>query len=378
MLQPLGLRIFFPRRFHGVEIRGGLLHEQVPDSRLQRASARVRTDRFADGWHASRIHCFTLRGNDPEELRQSPCARVRCSLSHSSLFPASLFRRNDRQKLRRLVHMDVLLSWPSSADDAGQAISSFTTVPTRLSSDFAWVLTWVRSAQSLSAPTFLSARKKPLGGLLTTSPVHTASAGDVSLAPVEHGPYAQATSIKRADRERLNGHRGKVVWFTGLSGAGKSTIADALEAALHAQGRHTYLLDGDPLRQGLNRDLGFSAADRAENTRRAAEVAKLMTDAGLIVMAAFISPFRREREVARELIGPERFFEVFVDTPLATCERRDPKGLYRKARQGLIRNMTGIDSPYEAPEHPQLAVTPGEPVDQVVRRLVAMLEGADR
>ncbi len=169
--------------------------------------------------------------------------------------------------------------------------------------------------------------------------------------------HRQALSITRTDRERLNGHKGKVIWFTGLSGSGKSTIANALEKELHAQGKRTYILDGDNIRQGLNKDLGFTDADRVENIRRVAEVAKLMMDAGLIVMTAFISPFRAEREMARELIGKENFIEVFVDTPLDVCEQRDPKGLYKKARSGQLPNMTGINSPYEPPLHPDHIVS---------------------
>ncbi len=164
--------------------------------------------------------------------------------------------------------------------------------------------------------------------------------------------HRQALSISREDREHLNGHKGKVIWFTGLSGSGKSTIANALEKELHAQGKRTYILDGDNIRQGLNKDLGFTDADRVENIRRVAEVAKLMMDAGLIVMTAFISPFRAEREMARELIGTDNFVEVFVDTPLDVCEQRDPKGLYKKARSGQLPNMTGINSPYEPPLNP--------------------------
>jgi bifunctional enzyme CysN/CysC len=155
----------------------------------------------------------------------------------------------------------------------------------------------------------------------------------------------------------MNGHKGRVVWLTGLSGSGKSTLANALEVALQARGQRTFLLDGDNIRQGLNRDLGFTEADRVENIRRIAEVAKLMLDAGLVVLTAFISPFRREREMARELIGADHFVEVFVDTPLAVCEQRDVKGRYKKARKGLIPNFTGVSSPYEAPERPQLAVS---------------------
>jgi bifunctional enzyme CysN/CysC len=162
--------------------------------------------------------------------------------------------------------------------------------------------------------------------------------------------HKQALSITRTDRERLNGHKGKVVWFTGLSGSGKSTLANALEIELQSRGMRTYILDGDNIRQGLNKDLGFTDADRVENIRRIAEVAKLMMDAGLIVMTAFISPFKREREMARELIGIENFMEVYVNTSLEVCEQRDVKGLYKQARMGKIPNMTGINSPYELPD----------------------------
>ena len=161
--------------------------------------------------------------------------------------------------------------------------------------------------------------------------------------------HRQALSITRAARERMNGHAGKVVWFTGLSGSGKSTLANALEVALHAKGMRTYILDGDNVRHGLNKDLGFTDADRVENIRRIAEVAKLMVDAGMIVLTAFISPFRQERQAAQELIGAANFIEVHVSTPLAVCEQRDVKGLYQQARAGKIPNMTGINSPYEAP-----------------------------
>ncbi|MCK9513285.1 MAG: sulfate adenylyltransferase subunit CysN [Pigmentiphaga sp.] len=161
--------------------------------------------------------------------------------------------------------------------------------------------------------------------------------------------HSQALTITREHRERQNGHRGKVVWFTGLSGSGKSTLANALEVALYQQGKKTYILDGDNIRHGLNKDLGFTEADRVENIRRVAEVAKLMMDSGLIVLTAFISPYQREREMARELIGTENFIEVYVSTPLEICEQRDVKGLYRKARQGEIPNMTGVNSPYEPP-----------------------------
>ena len=168
--------------------------------------------------------------------------------------------------------------------------------------------------------------------------------------------FPQALNLSRQHREKLKGHTGKVIWFTGLSGSGKSTLANALEQALHQQGKHTYILDGDNIRSGLCSDLGFSDADRVENIRRIAEVARLMMDAGLIVMTAFISPFRAERDMARELIGADNFIEVYVNTPLAVCETRDPKGLYKKARAGLISNMTGINSAYEAPEAPELTI----------------------
>ena len=182
--------------------------------------------------------------------------------------------------------------------------------------------------------------------------------------------------INKASRARRHGHRPAILWFTGLSGAGKSTIATFVEQALHDRGAHTYLLDGDALRTGLNRDLGFTAADRVENMRRAGEVARLFTDAGLIVVCAFISPFRAERRMIRELVEPGEFVEIFVSTPLDECMRRDPKGLYARARAGEIPNFTGIDSPYEPPEHPELvldttAMTPQAAVQQVLAYLAA-------
>ena len=183
-------------------------------------------------------------------------------------------------------------------------------------------------------------------------------------------------STKRADRERLNGHTGSLVWLTGLSGAGKSTIAVALEELLHANGVHTYLLDGDELRQGLNRDLGFTPEDRVENIRRAGEVARLMVDAGLVVIAAFISPYRADRAMVRERFAPNDFFEVFVDTPLAVCEQRDPKGLYVRARAGEIPNFTGISAPYEEPESPELRIdTANCSAEAAASRIAALLLG---
>lgn len=182
----------------------------------------------------------------------------------------------------------------------------------------------------------------------------------------------QALTIDRSARAKALQQKPLCLWFTGLSGSGKSTLANLLEQRLHGMGRHTYVLDGDNIRQGLNRDLGFADADRVENIRRVAEVARLMVDAGLITIVAFISPFRSERQMARNLFAPGEFIEIFVDTPLEVCERRDPKGLYRKARDGHLKNFTGIDSAYEAPEQADLRLAttsalPGELVDQVLR-----------
>ncbi len=196
-------------------------------------------------------------------------------------------------------------------------------------------------------------RSKTLGSFIL---VDRESQSTVAAGMMGHGlrraqnVHRQALTVARHDRERLNAHKGRVVWFTGLSGSGKSTLANALEVALHAQGVRTYTLDGDNVRQGLNRDLGFTPADRVENIRRIAEVARLMMDAGLVVLTAFISPYKRERAMARDLIGAENLVEVYVNTPLAVCEQRDVKGLYQKAREGKIPNMTGVNSPYEAPE----------------------------
>ena len=166
----------------------------------------------------------------------------------------------------------------------------------------------------------------------------------------------QALDVDRRARARIKGQRACVIWLTGLSGAGKSTIANAVEKRLHALGCHTYMLDGDNVRRGLNQDLGFSVADRVENIRRVSEVARLLTDAGLIVLVSLISPFRAERRKARALMAAGEFYEVFVDAPLEVAEARDPKGLYRKARRGELRDFTGLDSPYEVPERPEMRI----------------------
>ncbi len=163
-------------------------------------------------------------------------------------------------------------------------------------------------------------------------------------------------SIGREDREALLDQAGKIIWFTGLSGSGKSTLANALEIALHQNGRHTFLLDGDIVRQGLNQDLGFNDKDRSENIRRIAHIAKLMMDAGLIVICAFISPFEIERKLARELAGADRFIEIYINTPLHVCEERDIKGLYKKARLGNLSNLSGLGSEYQIPNNPDVVL----------------------
>ncbi|WP_199287139.1 adenylyl-sulfate kinase [Pseudomonas nitroreducens] len=185
----------------------------------------------------------------------------------------------------------------------------------------------------------------------------------------------QSLAINCDDRSRIKGQRSCLIWLTGLSGSGKSTLADALDHRLHAAQRHTYLLDGDNLRHGLNRDLGFGAADRSENIRRVGEVGALMVDAGLIAIAAFISPFRADRDLVRALL-PGRFVEVHVSTPLSVCEDRDPKGLYRKARAGELKQFTGIDSPFEAPVAAELTIDTSklsveEAVDRICNYMVA-------
>ncbi|KHT05140.1 adenylyl-sulfate kinase [Pectobacterium brasiliense] len=191
--------------------------------------------------------------------------------------------------------------------------------------------------------------------------------------PTDDNVVWHAHDVTRESREKLHGHQGVVIWFTGLSGSGKSTLAGALEQALHQRGVSTYLLDGDNVRHGLCRDLGFTDDDRRENIRRVGEVAKLMVDAGLVVLTAFISPHRAERKMVQDLLGEGQFIEVFVDTPLATCEARDPKGLYKKARAGELRNFTGIDSAYEAPEAPDSHLDGEQLVTNLTDQLLDLL-----
>ena len=184
----------------------------------------------------------------------------------------------------------------------------------------------------------------------------------------------QPLKVDKAARAALNGQKPCVLWFTGLSGAGKSTVANLLEQMLHQSGRHTVLLDGDNIRHGLNRDLGFTDEDRVENIRRIAEVAKLMVEAGLIVLVSFISPFRSERRMARELVAADEFIEIYVNTPIEICEARDPKGLYKLARTGKLPNLTGLGSPYEPPEQPEVIVDGGrEPPEVLAERVLSFL-----
>jgi len=180
-------------------------------------------------------------------------------------------------------------------------------------------------------------------------------------------------TVTRARREEQNGHRGAILWFTGLSGAGKSTLAHEVEEQLHRMGCHTFVLDGDNVRHGLCGDLGFSSEDRVENIRRIGEVAKLFMEAGVIVLTAFISPFRADRDKVRAMVQPGEFVEIYCECSIELCEERDVKGLYKKARAGEIKHFTGISSPYEAPDKPELAVDTSKPLDDCVQQVLAEL-----
>ena len=181
--------------------------------------------------------------------------------------------------------------------------------------------------------------------------------------------------IQKDDRRRLNGHKSAIVWFTGLPGSGKSTLAYSLEEKLFRRGIRTYVIDGDNVRAGLNKDLGFSAEDRQENIRRIGEVARLFVEAGMLVMTAFVSPYRKDRESVRNLVGKGEFIEVYVKCPAGVCEQRDVKGHYKMARQGIIRNFTGVDDPYEEPEHPEMVVeTARMTVEESVESIIRFLE----
>lgn len=190
-------------------------------------------------------------------------------------------------------------------------------------------------------------------------------------------PHDHKVCIK--DRNQLNGHHSLVIWFTGFSGSGKSTLANMLEQHLHKNNIRTFILDGDNVRKGLNKDLDFSENGRNENIRRVGEVAKLMVHGGMVVIGAFVSPFRKERQQLKQLLGEDTFVEVFVDTPLEVCEKRDSKGLYKKAREGKITNFTGISSPFEAPENPDIHIytdeeTPEESLERILKIIVPKLE----
>ena len=181
--------------------------------------------------------------------------------------------------------------------------------------------------------------------------------------------------VSTEDRCKLNGHKGAVLWFTGLSACGKSTVANTVDHKLHAIGKHTSVLDGDNIRHGLNKNLGFSAEDRAENIRRIGEVAKLFCDTGIITLTAFISPYRADRDQARSLVAAGQFIEIYVNASLATCEARDPKGLYKKARAGEIKGFTGIDDPYEAPENAELVLdADNNGIDELADQVISYLE----
>ena len=176
------------------------------------------------------------------------------------------------------------------------------------------------------------------------------------------------------DREQQHGHKAYLLWFTGLSGSGKSTLANLVEIAFHQRGLTTYILDGDNIRQGINKDLSFTPEDRTENIRRIAEISNLMLDAGVLTLAAFVSPYIKDRETVKKIVGTDNFIEIYINTSLAECEKRDVKGLYKKARAGEIKNMTGISAPYEAPVNPDLEViTDGQPIEKSVKTILEFI-----
>ena len=184
----------------------------------------------------------------------------------------------------------------------------------------------------------------------------------------------QNYNITKSQRELLHGHKAYLLWFTGLSGSGKSTLANLVEMELHKKGLSTYILDGDNVRQGINKDLSFVPKDRSENIRRIAEISNLMLDAGVITLAAFVSPYKKDREVVKQIVGLDKFIEIYVNTSLEACESRDVKGLYKKARAGEIKNMTGISAPYQAPTHPDLeVVTDGQTIQESVAVIMQFL-----
>ena len=184
----------------------------------------------------------------------------------------------------------------------------------------------------------------------------------------------QNYKITKSQREILHGHKGYLLWFTGLSGSGKSTLANLVEIELHKKGLSTYILDGDNVRKGINKDLSFSPQDRSENIRRIAEISNLMLDAGVITLAAFVSPYKKDREAVKQIVGPDKFIEIYVNTSLEACESRDVKGLYKKARAGEIKNMTGISAPYQAPTHPDLEIiTDGQTIQESVAVIMQFL-----
>ena len=184
----------------------------------------------------------------------------------------------------------------------------------------------------------------------------------------------QNYNIIKSQRELLHGHKSYLLWFTGLSGSGKSTLANLVEMELHKKGLSTYILDGDNVRQGINKDLGFTPQDRSENIRRIAEISNLMLDAGVVTLAAFVSPYIKDREAVKQIVGPDKFIEIYVNTTLEACEIRDVKGLYKKARAGEIKNMTGISAPYQAPTHPDLeVVTDGQTIQESVAVIMQFL-----